>query len=259
MDILRSDVIKWADLKPGDTNTVEDYAFLVFEFAKNPNATVFGELSPAVQAVLTNAPNECVQMFFGSDGWKQTNERIWNAHAYRLHPDCVLVEDQRYSQDSDEQIRNCPDCGASRNPKFPFEFLCGRAIGSVVGLSVSESYNTVSPRTDKCREMEAELVEDSRWVECGVEPMGGPDKGYFAVNGGRAIPLSEVSDRVDYVCIKVRDATDDEFYVVSWDGPYGHDITFNSVDDLVAGKNYIDGGATPLTPIAVVFEVNHAE
>ena len=194
MQIKRSDVAKWGKTAWSYENLPvadppDDAIAELFQQAKNQRATVFGELSPAVQAVLKNAVGEGrVQRFSGIE-WECADDAVTliESWAYRIHPDC-------------------------------------------------------------------QLVDDSRWVEWGVCQQDGQhlvkEKPEYA--SGR--PLFAASSMTGYVCIKVRDATDDEFYLASWDGPYGHDITFNSVDDLVDGKNYIDGGATPLTPVAVVFE-----
>lgn len=186
MKITRSQIAEWVREVVGAASEMETVVNAAFDQAKNPRATVFGEMPPAVQAVLNEAVKCGLVQFYCEGGWET-----------KRHP-CLIKS---------STCRLDPAC---------------------------------------------KLAEDSRWVEYAVKPVG--IRWHFRDRGGRELgSLDRAHSRTDYVCIKVQDATDDVFYIVSWDGPYGHDITFNSVEDLVAGKNYIDGGATPLTPIAVVF------
>jgi len=175
MKIKRSDVAAWLDVQP-------DQVDMMFEDARNEHATVFGELSPAVQAVLKNAPNKCVQIY--AREWLPLNSDILGHLAYRLDPACVLVE-------------------------------------------------------------------DSRWVEKDVQEA---NKEYRVVVDGFPLALTFVPTRTGYVCVKVRDADDLEWYVESWTGRYATCATFESIEELVEGPVSIKATRQTLIPVAVVFE-----
>lgn len=93
MNITRKQIEEWI----GESSDLR--ASRVFGQAKNHHATVFGELTEAVQAVLRGAPDEFVQTYSRYDGWEALEQDKGVRHkslAYRLHPDCKLVEDEKW-------------------------------------------------------------------------------------------------------------------------------------------------------------------
>jgi hypothetical protein len=99
MEIKRSDVERWVrgDRLGGVDVSNIDCADIIAR-AKNPNATVFGELPESVQSVLKNAPNWRVQMYTGDGHWQgaKGGDPIDPDHAYRLHHDCTLVKAEKW-------------------------------------------------------------------------------------------------------------------------------------------------------------------